>query len=626
MRGKRFFTLIVAVFAVMAFAAPSFAAQKLNQKTTVPNIPKSACEQAGSVTEQIDLGTKMREADQIELTLSNGVTVCKTIDFFLMLTDGLDSANMTTVHSPEIISDDPTDPVHDTDLNSQAEVVDLTETYASIADAVAFYTTYQTGFLVRANYGSQIVYITLVKRNKNTGRIEYQSGDVEYFELIYSNATETSTSWIVELFNEKTNDDHFYYDNGTHSTAATGYQSTSSARGVYYLDSIADEHNVLCVNTLNYDGEVVDIYPNSRPKEIPGIEDNMLTFSQDTQIAHIMSAVQFNWATCFKDACPNVSYEMTTDQAGNPVAQADTFDPGNYTTACVANQGVDAWTSVGTCNTEEANSIVIGTSQAFSSNTQYSLEVILERDGVSSTATTWGGQPTVYWTKFQDKYASNCDCGAAAATPVTTITGWTHDTVAGSATYSPWKMSSSSFQGNASYNAILIDLGMVNFSASTAGTINVRVRLIKEPCGTLFDDVRCIATLVPKCDTAAIVTGTTLFFPYSTGSQDAQGYWSGVGVTNYSTAAGVANFTFYDKDGATATYTSPSIAAHSQYVVGLSALMENASASATMDLTKSLYFYVDCNFGADGILMIGSDAGIHGYLPRLPGYEFFKVE
>ena len=89
MRRKGIFTILAAVFMVLAFSAMAFAANQVFLKTTVPNIPKSTCWQAGTDTMEFDHLSNMAEGDVIEFTLNNNVTVCKAINMFVTFgTDG----------------------------------------------------------------------------------------------------------------------------------------------------------------------------------------------------------------------------------------------------------------------------------------------------------------------------------------------------------------------------------------------------------------------------------------------------------------------------------------------------------------------------------------------------------
>ena len=87
---KRFFPVIIALCAVLAFSGAVYAAaNRVELGTNVPNIPKSLCYQAGSISMEFSADTILRAGDVIQFTLNNGVVVCKDIDFYLRLHDGL---------------------------------------------------------------------------------------------------------------------------------------------------------------------------------------------------------------------------------------------------------------------------------------------------------------------------------------------------------------------------------------------------------------------------------------------------------------------------------------------------------------------------------------------------------
>ena len=84
-----FFPVIVGFLAVLAFSGTASAAGNLvNLKTTVPNIPKSLCYQAGTITMEFSADTVLTSGDIIQFTLNNGVVLCKDINFYVRVSDG----------------------------------------------------------------------------------------------------------------------------------------------------------------------------------------------------------------------------------------------------------------------------------------------------------------------------------------------------------------------------------------------------------------------------------------------------------------------------------------------------------------------------------------------------------
>ena len=80
---KKLLFLTLALAAVVAFSGAVYAApNRVALGTNVPNIPKSLCYQAGSITMEFSSGTVLRSGDVIQFTLNNGVVLCKDIDFY----------------------------------------------------------------------------------------------------------------------------------------------------------------------------------------------------------------------------------------------------------------------------------------------------------------------------------------------------------------------------------------------------------------------------------------------------------------------------------------------------------------------------------------------------------------
>ena len=144
MRRKGIFTILAAVFMVLAFSAMAFAANQVFLKTTVPNIPKSPCWQAGTDTMEFDHLSNMAEGDVIEFTLNNNVTVCKAINMFV--TFGTDAGVLDTTG--------------DLPVSTTGGSITATGTAG-----------WQWGFLVQAPVGQQIIRLTLRQRIAATGAL-----------------------------------------------------------------------------------------------------------------------------------------------------------------------------------------------------------------------------------------------------------------------------------------------------------------------------------------------------------------------------------------------------------------------------------------------------------------------
>ncbi|MDO8784881.1 MAG: hypothetical protein Q7J12_01555, partial [Syntrophales bacterium] len=148
MRRKGIFTLLTAAFMVLAFSAMAFAVDQVFMKTTVPNIPKSTCYQAGTDTMEFDEASSMVEGDVITYTLNNRVTICKAIDMFVTLA--------------------PSSGVLDT---TGAQPVSATSAGGAGITPIVGAIPLQWGFRVQGPVGSQIITLTLYQINTADGEL-----------------------------------------------------------------------------------------------------------------------------------------------------------------------------------------------------------------------------------------------------------------------------------------------------------------------------------------------------------------------------------------------------------------------------------------------------------------------
>ena len=219
MRRKGLLTLFITVFSVVAFAGMAFAAQNIFLKTTVPNIPKSACYQAGTESLALDNLTVLTNGDIFRFTLSNNVTLCKNINFYLRLHDGTavaDGALPGSTASEPVTS---TDPAADT-LNLGGGVAGN-----------------DYGLLVTGNSGSQIVNMQVVARTTAGGVI---SSAVPFTLTFIGGAP--ANQLIVKLFDKKFLTPYFWKIST--GSRLSGRQRLCCSRG----DFVAND-NTICINT-----------------------------------------------------------------------------------------------------------------------------------------------------------------------------------------------------------------------------------------------------------------------------------------------------------------------------------------------------------------------------------------
>jgi len=532
MKRKGIFTILTAAFMVLAFSAMALAADQAFIKTTVPNIPKSTCYQAGTDTMEFDTLTTIAEGDVITFTLNNKVTVCKALDFFVTLAN-------------------------------TAGVLDLTGNLPSSTTAGAINAAAagsQWGFLVQAPFGSQIITLTLRQITTAGGALNALT---PANRMTFTGVALTD-KLVIKLFDGK----------GVATFATSGIQKYTAA--AVYNTAIVAEDNALCIDTLTQDylGEYVVNTPNS----IPGLFADKLNFSGDYTIAHIMAAQTFALVTCKGATCGNIPLGSTTQTTATCVAF-------NYETIGTGANGY--------CSTHTATALpsglnvpkfVIQTSQAFDL-VPYTVSAEILVNGVA-------GERGVYWSNIAPTYKSSatttCDTavgalalgatsylrgdGVTVPVPVAPLAGPCTVIAAGAKAVKFNTAAAMLFAAGDFFFELNLPPLNYNVAEVAAGdVVTVRVTLSKATCGTVTFDL-CLGTFASTCPVAAGAGGMQLC-PYVTSLAAGDTYWNGIAiVNNHATAASTVLLTAYKNDGTTATFTTPSIAAGRMYVNLVSAI------------------------------------------------------
>jgi len=528
MKRKGIFTILAAVFMVLTFSAMALAANQVFLKTTVPNIPKSTCYQAGTDTMEFDSLTKIEDGDIIQFTLNNGVTICKAIDMFVTIA--------------------PNTGVLDTTGN-----LPVSTTAGSVTPIVS---AAQWGFRVQAPADQQIITLTLRQVATGSGVLSaIVPGNIMQFT-----GTLLTDKLVVKLFDGKA---------GTPTSA-----DTFSTSGIHkytvattaYDTQIAASDNALCINTLTpveYMGEYVQNTPNS----IPVAVIQKLNFSGDYTIAHIMTAQTYNLVTCKgatcgsivlgklgqTNSCTSFDYETIGTTSGNPYCTDHTADttnvPGNLP------------------------KFIIQTSQEFQ-NVPYTVTAEIRVNGVA-------GEHGVYWSASAPLYKTSdvTTCGTAVgansftgvtylkadgSTPVTTPHAAGANTCADVKTAEKAVSFKTAAQNLFIPGQFFFELNLppfvYNFAEVNVGdVVSVHVTLSKATCGSFSFDL-CMGTFVAKCPVDLTKLKATCILPFVPSLASGDTYWSGVAISNNSSNDGTVKLTAYKKDGtsATATVTIPS--------------------------------------------------------------------
>jgi len=147
--------------------------------------------------------------------------------------------------------------------------------------------------------------------------------------------------------------------------------------------------------------------------------------------------------------------------------------------------------------------------------------------------------------------------------------------------------------------------------------ISVRIETLDQASGGICATCRatcvCVIDVAIMCPTAPTSSGC--IFPYFTSTTAGGDYWNGIAIVNTGSTAGNATLTVYQQDGATGTFTTPSIAGHGMYVAAL----ENIGFTGTGLGAMPIYISVSSTFSSlDGFAMIAnsSTGESMGYLCR----------
>jgi hypothetical protein len=126
-------------------------------------------------------------------------------------------------------------------------------------------------------------------------------------------------------------------------------------------------------------------------------------------------------------------------------------------------------------------------------------------------------------------------------------------------------------------------------------------------CATCVATCECIIDVAYVCPSSPVVLTDKCLFPYFTSTTEAtpeQPYWNGIAIINTSTTPGTATLSVFQKDGATGTFTTPTIDAQSMYVEALENIPFTGSG---LGGKNPIYIKVVTTFdGMDGFAMIAN--------------------
>jgi hypothetical protein len=635
------FTLFVAVCAILSLTGYAFAANNITTKTSVPNRPKTSCEQAGSWTATFDSLSTMEEGDIIQLTLSSGAKICKNIDFFLLLADD----------SQEEISENTADPIVDNG-NGESDLINVYYNNALITDAnpidnagftVADGSTWDLGFLVRANAGSSIVTLTLSRRD--IGAASLTQGWVTnfpntgpLFRFIFTPAS-NDNELIIKLFDEKSNCNYFFENEGTRTSGNKTYSDYwNSSDGKNCNGSGSNTNIESSDNTLCYDlmpvaagAEYIGVTPDSL------VDDSTykLTFSGDYWNLHITGTDNFVVEAACKDTCPTFLIAEAVNQQGITSTPKGYFDPGKRGGVAITNSD---WMSSGgdICATDIqlGNAIkMYRTGQNFDANSKYTVKLSLLRNGstIGSDIAWWHSETSTQAetmitsglgaTYYRTNKDNPWNCDLSTGTPGVLVGDTYYYASAGPHITEIYAKNFVAGSTSTAHDAFLLDIPTLYYDYSKLADgdeIGVQVTFGKLPCGGSVTGTMCLGKAVMKCVSTDCYT---LLYPYGLGSGNS-GWWTGLVVTNLSpTETSTTTIRVYDTAGGSGSLVA-NITPHNQFTATIGQIMDDAnwtSGATAITNTNDLFVEVQSNTRVDGLMFIGDTnvSVMHGYLPRV---------
>jgi len=513
MKRKGIFTILAALFMVLAFSAMALAANNVRLTTTVPNIPKSTCYQAGTDTLEFDHLTAIAEGDVTQFTLNNKVTVCKAIDMFVTVAAPGAGVLETAAAAP----------------------------VATTGGAVnALGGTAQWGFLVQAATGSQLIRVTLRVRSA-TGLLDPIVGA----RVMTFTGTAATDRLLLKLFDGKFG-----------SVTSLIYTPVAAAYNTLLTPLTGPTTNILCIDTLTQD--YMDEYVQNTPDSIPVKFVNKLFYSGDYRIAHIMAAQTFNLLTCKGATCGHIWLGVGGQNVNCTAFEYETFGSATGANGYCADHKADAG---------YLPKLIIQTSQPFDL-VSYIVSAEILVNGVA-------GEHGVYWSNVAPLYKTSATttCGTAVgAIPFAGVAYLRGDGVTVPVPVAPIVANCAGVAAAAKAVKFTTTAGPLfiagdyffelnlpafnyNLAEVNAGDlVEVRVTLTKGTCGTQTFTL-CIGTFGCVVVPPGPAPGAMRLCPYVTSLAAGDAFWNGIAIANEGAVAGDVTITAYKNDNTTATAT-----------------------------------------------------------------------
>jgi hypothetical protein len=594
---KKLFITLMAVMAVALFAAPSFAGPNEVQMTlTSPTIYKAGCEKIGSTTYSFSGSSQIAAGDWWYMDLPENITLCKNYNFVIAGVETGTTANRNVYINSAVTSPYTKVGFNAADIGASAAVGAGPLTLGGTTPVLT--KSGNMAFLVVGTSGSRRVAIYALTPPSVSSTLSVGADgnmNIKIFDGKAWNLTATTadnTRILLDVDGDGVYGEANYLGgSSTTDEVIGGDETTAATSGEPYVE------NTLCANAEQLSGQYV--YTSYASKS------DKFTFSGDSQIAHTAATGAISLTSCKGET--QFDIEMDSSQS----ASACWFE---YEVAVGSNGNFCStdWPTAGQRFLIEASSGAFG-----DIGDKYSVdaEITSPSDGVY-----FAGTPTVtLYKSSEDECTATGTASGAAFTAYesgasTAATGYAPTNCTVNTGYRVVKVvgtSASVFELD-NYDTVFVDFAKFAFGNTMVAAgeeVTVQVTLNRYPCGTIFTGTRTIGTFVTSCTSAS---STTLRFPWLPGTA-ATGWWGGYVITNFGTTAGTAVLTYRDSDGATATYTTPSVAAGAQFTSTAVTAADLTDVDG-YDASKNFSINAACAFTARGFAFTGNGTEGTGYV------------
>jgi hypothetical protein len=597
---KKSISLLVAALVMFAMTAVSFAENSADINVTSEPIRWHAeCDKAGGLAISFDHGTEFVSGDQITADLPLNVSLCRNIDFIAGIArGGADPLPYSSAFVLPGIGDKTLGPLTATPGG----------VLASTDGGVVFW--------VHGTIGSQRIYIDILSDSDNSGVDRNEPIVLPTLTFDGSGtADEQSAKLVLNILDQAV----YTSPSGLFTDRDINVAPAAVPGTAYDLRTVAGE-NTLCINVSEYNNEYVKLSFDSK-------DDKYKWVPSDPQVAHVVPPMTIGFAPCSKNECGRIIEPTPGEQTAGVCSWIDNEgDDGSFITdyATIAD---------GYCpGTHRNNRLVIQeqSGRPFDAGMyQIQLEILVDGQtgdqgvyfagpigyNTATTSTlacnvTAGTVPTIYYNALNESNVYQID--ASGTNTALTPGSDTDCEVAAINRITKVKTQEISLFNGTDEDFLFVDIPLFIWDSTlfTSGELlEVRVTLLKAPCGTLFSGEWCIGTL--GCETTVdpgLCYEYSRVFPYFGAAGAFANYMS---ITNTSSSAVTYTVEIFEKDGDQFTATVM-VGAQSLAVVNLHSLAVTTVSSAGGGVFGDVQSYAIVKGSAafyGGAYMINSTSG-----------------